>query len=191
MNVVSENSTAASGLPPERGVERRKKEYHVDWGQLTLTLGEATLRALACRMLAAIPELSDIRVHAAPGELAVTLKVHRYGVPLSVRATLSQLRFKEGFLAFVLDHVDALSFIPVPDSVIAFLAERAPHGLLTYYREDRIMVVNVNSWMPGGLDLSLDRAEFCDGEVAFHFAAGSYDLTEVLRRDREDAEECE
>jgi hypothetical protein len=189
MAVMIENTAAAAGSSPERGVERRKNEYRVDWGRVTLTVGQTTVRALACRTLSMIPELSDIRVHASPGELAVTLTVRRYGVPLSVRVTLSQLRFKEGFLAFVLDRVEALSFVPVPDSLIAFLAERGPHGLLTYYRDDRIMVVNVNSWMPGGFDLSLDRAEFMDGEVAFHFGAGSYDLTDILQRDRDDEEE--
>ena len=84
-------------------------------------------------------------------------------MPLSAQATLSQLRLKDGFLAFVLDRVQALSFIPIPDQLLTYLVERAPAGLLTWYRADRIMVVNLNDWMPPGIDLSLERTVFEEG----------------------------
>ena len=58
-------------------------------------------------------------------------------------------------VAFVLDRVQALSFIPIPDQLLHYLVQKAPPGLLTYYAEDRIMVVNLNDWMPPGVDLSL------------------------------------
>ena len=108
--------------------------------------------------------------------------MHRFGVPLSARATVSQLRLKDGFLAFVLDRVQALSFIPIPDQLLTYLVQKAPPGLLTYYREDRIMVVNLNDWMPPGVDFSLERTEFHEGALTLHFAPGSYDLAGLLER---------
>ena len=99
-----------------------------------------------------------------------------------VAATVSQLRLKDGFLAFVLDRVQALSFIPIPDQLLTYLVQKAPPGLLTYYREDRIMVVNLNDWMPAGVDLSLERTEFEEGALTLHFAQGSYDLAGLLER---------
>ena len=150
------------------------------WGALTVTLDDKTLTAIARKLVQEIPELVDLRVHVEREELAVTVAVRRFGVPLSARATLSQLRLKDGFLAFVLERVDALSFIPIPDALIGYIVEKAPRGLLTFYKEDHILVVNLNDWMPPGLDLTLDDAIFLDGEVRLKFGPGYFDLTEIL-----------
>jgi len=157
--------------------------YRVRWSGLSLTFDEKTLNALVDRLVERIDDLKDLRVEVSPGELAATLVVHRFGVPLSAKAILSQLRLKDGFLAFVLDKVQALSFIPIPDQLLSYLVAKAPPGLLTYYAQDRIMVVNLNDWMPPGVDLSLERTVFERGALTLHFAAGSYDLTQVLAAD--------
>jgi hypothetical protein len=162
--------------------------YRVRWSGLSLTFDEKSLNALVNRLVERIDDLKDLRVEVAPGELAATLVVHRFGVPLSAKAILSQLRLKDGFLAFVLDKVQALSFIPIPDQLLSYLVAKAPPGLLTYYAQDRIMVVNLNDWMPPGVDLSLERTVFERGALTLHFAAGSYDLTQVLEADWEGEE---
>ena len=150
------------------------------WSGLSLTLDERTLNALVHRLVDRIPDLQDLKLRVSPGELSATLVVHRFGVPLSAKASLSQLRLKDGFLAFVLDRVQALSFIPVPDQLVTYLVQKAPPGLLTFYPEDRIVVVNLNDWMPPGIDLSLERTVFEEGALTMHFAPGFYDLTNVL-----------
>jgi hypothetical protein len=152
----------------------------VRWGGLTLTFDERTLNAIVRRFVDEVPDLQDLKIRVSQGELSATLVVHRFGVPLSARATLSQLRLKDGFLAFVLDGVQALSFIPIPDQLLTYLVQKAPTGLLTWYRDDRIMVVNLNDWMPPGIDLSLEHTVFEDGALTLHFAPGSYDLSGVL-----------
>jgi hypothetical protein len=40
--------------------------------------------------------------------------------------------------------------------------------------------VNLNDWMPPGVDLSLERTVFEEEALTMHFAPGSYDLTEIL-----------
>jgi len=162
--------------------------YRVRWSGLSLTFDEKTLNALVHRLVERIEDLKDLRVEVSAGELAATLVVHRFGVPLSAKAILSQLRLKDGFLAFVLDKVQALSFVPIPDQLLSYLVAKAPAGLLTYYPQDRIMVVNLNDWMPPGVDLSLERTVFQRGALTLHFAAGSYDLTQVLEADWEGEE---
>jgi hypothetical protein len=160
--------------PPE------EQDIRVRWSGLSLTFDEQTLNAIVHRLVDRIADLQDLKVRVTPGELAATLLVHRFGVPLSAKASLSQLRLKDGFLAFVLDKVQALSFIPIPDQLLVYLVRKAPPGLLTYYREDRIMVVNLNDWMPPGIDLSLERTTFEEGALTMQFAPGSYDLSEIL-----------
>lgn len=155
--------------------------FQVRWSGLSITFDERTLNALVHRLVERIPDLRDLEVSVANGELTASLTVYRFGVPLSARATLTQLRLKDGFLAFVLDRVQALSFIPIPDQVLAYLVQKAPHGLLTWYPEDRIMVVNLHEWMPPGIDLSLERTQFDPGALTLHFAPGSYDLAELLQ----------
>src|SRR6202521_1438151 len=150
------------------------------WSGLSLTLDERTLNALGHRLGDRIPELQDLKLEVSPGELSAPLVVHRFGVPVSAKASLSQLRLKDGFLAFVLDKVQALSFIPIPDQLVHYLVAKAPPGLLTYYPEDHIMVVNLNDWMPPGIDLSLERTLFEPGQLTLQFASGSYDLADFL-----------
>lgn len=152
----------------------------VRWSGLSLTFHEKTLNALVSRLVERIPDLKDLKIEVTPGELAATIVVQRYGVPLSAKATLSQLRLKDGFLAFVLEKVQALSFIPIPDQLLTYLVQKAPPGLLTYYREDRIMVVSLNEWMPPGIDLSLEKTVFERGALTLQFASGSYDLSGLL-----------
>src|SRR6476646_3244798 len=167
--------TAKTLVPPPE-----PEGLRVRWSGLSLTFEEKTLNALVSRLVERIPDLKDLKVEVTPGELAATIVVQRYGVPLSAKATLSQLRLKDGFLAFVLEKVQALSFIPIPDQLLTYLVQKAPPGLLTYYRDDRIMVVNLNDWMPPGVDLSLERTEFTEGVLTLHFATGSFDISALL-----------
>src|SRR5499427_2699010 len=167
------DNAAAPALPQSSSGE----ELKIRWSGLSVTLDERTLNAIVHRLVDRIPDLEDLKLRVTDGELAATLVVHRFGVPLSARATLSQLRLKDGFLAFLLDRVQALSFIPIPDQLLGYLVAKAPPGLLTYYPEDRIMVVSLNDWMPPGIDLSLERTQFDRGALTLHFAPGSYDLS--------------
>ena len=173
---MKENS-AAPVLAPPAG----EPGFRVRWSGLSVSFDERTLNALVHRLVDRIPDLQDLRIRVSPGELAATLTVRRFGVPLSARASLSQLRLKDGFLAFVLDRVQALSFIPIPDQLLTYLVQKAPSGLLTWFRDDRIMVVNLNDWMPPGMDLSLERTLFESGQLTLQFTAGSYDLSDLLR----------
>ena len=142
------------------------------------------MNALVAQLVDRIPDLKDLKIQVSAGELAATLVVHRFGVPLSAKATLSQLRLKDGFLAFVLEKVQALSFIPIPDQLLTYLVQKAPKGLLTYYSDDRIMVVNLNDWMPPGVDLSLEKTIFQKGALTLQFASGSFDLSDLLGNPR-------
>lgn len=171
-----ENEATAEILPPA-AIEQGR----VRWSGLSLIFDERTLNAFVERLVDRIPDLKDLRIAVTSGELAATVVVHRFGVPLSAKATLSQLRLKDGFLAFVLDKVQALSFIPIPDQLLHYVVQKAPPGLLTFYPEDRIMVVNLNDWMPPGIDLSLERTLFEPGQLTLQFASGSYDLSDFLR----------
>jgi hypothetical protein len=168
---------SAAEIPPE------SEDFRVRWRGLALIFDEPTLNRLVALLAERIPEVQDLKVHVTPGELAVTGVIHRFGVALSAKATLSQLRLKDGFLAFVLDKVQALSFIPIPDQLLSYLVQKAPHGLLTYYPDDRIMVVNLSPWMPPGIDLSLERTVFAEGALTLEFGDGSYDLEPLLRQD--------
>src|ERR1700730_15619885 len=174
---MEKNATAEKLPPPPIEPEG----YRVRWSGLSLTLDEKTLNGLVRILVERIPDLKDLRIEVSPGELAATVSVSRFGVPLSAKATLSQLRLKDGFLAFVLDKVQALSFIPIPEQLLNYLVAKAPSGLLTYFPEDRIMVVNLNDWMPPGIDLSLERTLFEPGQLTLQFASGSYDLADFLR----------
>ncbi len=163
-------------------------EGRVRWSGLSLIFDERTLNAFVQTIVQRIPDLKDLRIAVGAGELAATAVVHRFGVPLSAKATLSQLRLKDGFLAFVLDKVQALSFIPIPDQILHYIVQKAPPGLLTFYSDDRIMVVNLNDWMPPGIDLSLERTIFERGQLTLKFASGSYDLSELLRSRAEETD---
>lgn len=183
--IVLPQATAAPLSPPASESE----EHRVRWSGFSLTFEEKTLNALVKRVAAAVPDLKDLKIHVLPGELSATVTVFRFGIPLSAKATLSQLRLKDGFLAFMLEKLQALSFIPIPDQLLTYLVQKAPKGLLTYYPQDRILVVNLNDWMPRGVDLSLEATVFERGALILQFAGGSYDLAGLLEDNSPDAEE--
>ncbi len=172
---MDKNATAEALPPPPD-----ESGHRVRWSGLSLIFDERTLNALVAQFVDRIPDLKDLRIAVTPGELAATVVVHRFGVALSAKASLSQLRLKDGFLAFVLNKVHALSFIPIPDQLLQYIVQKAPPGLLTYYPDDRIMVVNLNDWMPPGMDLSLERTVFERGRLTLQFGIGSYDLSDLL-----------
>src|SRR5215475_4678166 len=124
------DNAAAPALPQSSSGE----ELKIRWSGLSVTLDERTLNALVHRLVDRIPDLEDLKLRVTDGELAATLVVHRFGVPLSARATLSQLRLKDGFLPFLLDRAHVPSFIPIPDQLIIYMVQTAPPGLLTWYR---------------------------------------------------------
>lgn len=175
--IVHPSAAAAEPLPPPPS---EPDEHRVRWSGFSLTIEEKTINALIGRLVGTIQDWKDLRVQIAPGEMTATLAVSRYGIPLSARATLSQLRLKDGFLAFMLEKVQALSFIPIPDQLLTYLTQKAPPGLLTYYPQDRIMVVNLSDWMPRGVDLSLEATVFKKEALTLQFAGGSYDLSDLL-----------
>jgi hypothetical protein len=168
------------GSPPDLPKTERYPVYEARWDGLALALDDRTLTAIVRARIPETSDIDDVQIRVAPRRFLVEITVRRMGVPLSAKASLSQIRFKDGFLAFVVDELEALSFIPVPDAVIEYFLDKAPAGLLTYYRSDRIMVVNLNPWIPEGLDLTLDDADFLDGEVRLRFAAGRYDLSGLI-----------
>ncbi|MEP6471101.1 MAG: hypothetical protein ABJC28_03730 [Acidobacteriota bacterium] len=168
------------GAAPAENVAPDPDESRVRWRGLALVFDEPTLNRLVARLTDRIPDLQDLKIHVLPGELSATVVLHRFGVALSAKATLSQLRLKDGFLAFVLDKVQALSFIPIPDQLLSYVVQKAPRGLLTYYPEDRIMVVNLAPWMPPGIDLSLERTVFEEGALTLEFGDGSFDISQFL-----------
>jgi hypothetical protein len=171
-----DGAAPAEKLPPE------PEDLRVRWRGLALIFDEATLNRIVARLTDRIPDLEDLKIHVTPGELSATIVIHRFGVALSAKATLSQLRLKDGFLAFVLDKVQALSFIPIPDQILSYVVQKAPRGLLTYYPDDRIMVVNLAPWMPPGIDLSLEKTVFGEGALTLEFGDGSYDLGPLLEQ---------
>ena len=93
---------------PRSAAPLEEQDIRVRWSGLSLTFDEQTLNAIVHRLVDRIADLQDLKVRVTPGELGATLLVHRFGVPLSAKASLSQLRLKDGFLAFVLDKVQAL-----------------------------------------------------------------------------------
>jgi len=169
--------TAATPVPP---TTFESEGHRVRWSGLSLTFDEKTLNAIVGQLVEKIPDLKDVKIQVTPGELAATMVIHRFGMPLSAKAILTQLRLKDGFLAFVLDKVQALSFIPIPDQLLTYLVQKAPAGLLTYYPADRIMVVNLNDWLPAGMDLSLEKTVFEKEALTLQLASGSYDLSDLL-----------
>ena len=150
------------------------------WGPIALGFDASTLTAAARRAIEDLPGVDDVQVEIHPGEISILVRVRRMGLPLSARAELSRIRFRHGRLSFVLARPRALGVLPVPDSVISAIAEKARPGLVSYDRAERRVEVDLTDWMPPGLDLSLEEVDAREGEAEFRFAPGHFDLSEIL-----------
>ncbi len=168
-----------SALRPEKAPTADLPSLSIRWDGLVVTVDATTLNTLVRRATYRVKEIEQILVEPEDGRLGLTIRVRR-GISMSFRGEITSLRLRDGFLGFAVSELRVFGFLPIPDWVLRKIVERQPAGRAFYYPEDRVVVVNLNTWLPPELSLHV-REVICEGgELKLVFGPSHYRLDRIL-----------
>ncbi len=151
----------------------------VRWEGLVVVLDATTLNTILRRAARRVPEIQEIHVEPEDGRLGLTIRVKK-GVRFPLRSRVTNIRWKDGWLGFTIEHLTVFGFLPIPNWVLRRLVARQPTGFAFFYPEDRVMVVNLTSLLPPELSLEV-RDVVCEGgEIRMSFGPSHYRLDRLL-----------
>ncbi len=162
----------------------------VRWDGLVVAVDATTLNAVARKAIRSVPEIEEILVEPENGRLGLTVRV-RKRIRVLFKSRLESLRFKDGYLGFAIVDLTVFNFVPIPNWVLKKIVERQPEGRAFFYPEERVVVINLNPFLPTGLSVHVREVVCENGEMRFLFGPCQYRLDrfiEELGRDpfRED-----
>lgn len=149
------------------------------WEGLVVVLDATTLNTVLRRATRRIPEIRSTLIEPENGRLGITLKVKK-GVPVTLRAHLASLRFKDGFLGFRIEDLTAYGFVPIPDWVIRRIVDHQPPGRAFYYPDGRVVVIHLGSLLPPELSIQIREVVCEHGEMRFIFGPSQYRLDRLV-----------
>lgn len=153
----------------------------VRWDGLVVTIDATTLNTVVRRVLRRVEIIKEILIEPEDGKLGITVRVKK-GVSVPIRGHITSLRLKNGFLGFQIADLKALgiSFAPIWNSLLTYSVSKLPDGMAFYYREERIVVVNLTSMLPPELSLVIREAVFESGEIRLYFGPSHYRLDRLM-----------
>jgi hypothetical protein len=152
----------------------------VRWEGLVVVLDATTLNTVVRKALAKVPEVRHILIEPEDGRLGVTVKLKAKGVPVPLRSHFTSIRLKDGFLGFHVDDLVAFGFVPIPNWLLRRIVVRLPQGATYFYPEERIAVINLNSFLPEDLLVNIREVLCENGEMRFVFGPGLYRLDKLV-----------
>ncbi|MFZ5787903.1 MAG: hypothetical protein ACOY3Y_15815 [Acidobacteriota bacterium] len=133
------------------------------WEGLTLRLDLDILELLLNRALAAsVEEIRRIQVGGEGHDLVIGADVAYKGLPARLSVRLSELRLYRRFLGCRVNRLRGPLGLPIPAEWVARVLDRVPGGMVRLDPEDRILLVDLQRWLPGWLELRVQEAR-CDG----------------------------
>lgn len=151
----------------------------IRWEGLVVAVDAHTLNTLLRKAIRGARGIKEILVEPDDGRLGVTVRV-RKGISVPFRGHLDSLRFKDGFLGFLLADLTAFGFLPIPHSVVRRIIDRLPKGRILYYPEERVIVLNLNSLLPQELSVQIQEVQCENGEIRIVFGPSQYRLDRLI-----------
>ena len=151
----------------------------VRWEGLVVVIDEQTINTVLRRITRRVPEVSGILVEADGGVLSLTIKVKK-GIRVPLKSRVTSIRFRDGWLGFALEELKAFGFVPIPPWVVKRIVDRQPPGFAYFYPDERVVVLNLTSFLPPELSLEVRDIRFENGEVRAAFGPSRYRLDRLV-----------
>ncbi len=152
----------------------------VRWEGLVVVLDATTLNTVVRKALAKVPEIRKFLIEPEYGRLGVTMTVKKRGVPVPLRSHFTSIRLKDGFLGFHVDDLVAFGFVPIPNWLLRRIALRLPYRSVFFYPDVRVVVIDLNAFLPEDLIVNV-RDVLCEnGEMRFVFGPSQYRLDTLV-----------
>ena len=167
--------SAATVKPPTVDVP----SLSVRWEGLVVVIDEQTINTFLHRATRRVPEVSDILVEADGGVLSLTIKVKKL-VRFPLRSRVTSIRFRDGWLGFALEELRVFGFLPIPPWVVKRIVDRQPPGFAYFYRDERVVVLNLTTVLPPELSLEVREVRCENGEIRVAFGPSHLRLDRLV-----------
>jgi hypothetical protein len=152
----------------------------VRWEGLVVVLDATTLNTALRKVMLRVPEVKEILVEPEDGRLGLTISLKRRRIPLPLRSHLGSISLKDGFLGFHVEDFTAFGFLPIPNWLLGKIVARMPEGVAFFYPEERIVVLNLTSFLPEELSVNVREVVCENGEMRLVFGPGQYRLDQLI-----------
>lgn len=151
----------------------------VRWDGLVVAIDATTLNAVARKAVRNVPEIEEILVEPENSRLGLAVKI-RKGIRIPFRSHLESLRFKDGYLGFAIVDLRIFGVIPIPNWVLGKIVKHQPPGRAFFYPDERVVVLNLNPFLPPELSVHVRDVVCENGEIRFVFGPCQYRLDRVI-----------
>ncbi len=145
-----------------------------------MVLDSTTLNTIVRKALAKVPEVRNLLIEPEYGRLGVTVTMKSKGMPVRLRSHFTSIRLKDGFLGFHVDDLVAFGFFPIPNWLLRRIAVRLPDRSTFFYPDERVVVIDLNAFLPEDLTVNVREVLCENGEMRFVFGPSQYRLDKLI-----------
>lgn len=143
------------------------------WDPFIVRVDIALLRTFLLRLgTAKMPALQELHVGGQGDRLRVRLCLRLAGLPFTAQMELEELRMRGGLLGFRLLTLRGPLGLPAPSILLSQLFRRLPVDV-RWDATERIVLVDLRSRLPAGLELTIENVTVEGNSLAIHLGAGS------------------
>ena len=142
------------------------------WDGLHLVLDLVLVEEHLVRWLAGVDRIDGLALAAAGDALDVSATVRWKGVRSRVAVELAELRLRNRHLGFRMRKLRVYGGLPMPRAALEAILAGIDSDLITVFRGQGIVVVDLRRWLPPELDLKIVTVQATEGAVHLWFGAG-------------------
>lgn len=152
------------------------------WDGLHLVLDLVLVEEHLVRLLSGVEQIDGLALAAAGDALDVSGTIKWKGVRSRVALELAEIRLRHRHLGFRMRKLRVYGGLPVPRAAVEAILEGIGNDLVTVFRGQGIVVVDLRRWLPPELDLKIVTVQATEGSLHLWFGAGG--LRDVPGRGR-------
>jgi len=152
------------------------------WDGLHLVLDLQLVERHLDDLLVGGGRIRDLRLHGAGDAISVEAAVLWKGIHARVGLELAEIRLRHRHLGLRMRKLRALGGVPVPRAAVELGLSSMESALVTVFRGQGIVVVDLRRWLPGELDLQVLTVQATTRSLHVWFGPGH--LQELPQRDR-------
>jgi hypothetical protein len=152
------------------------------WDGLHLVLDLVLLEDHLVGWLAGVDRIDGLALAGAGDALEVSATVRWKGVRSRVAVELAELRLRHRHLGFRMRRLRVYGGVPVPRAAVEAILDGIDSDLISVFRGQGIVVVDLRRWLPPELDLKIVTVQATGSSLHIWFGAGG--LSDIPGRAR-------
>jgi hypothetical protein len=142
------------------------------WDGLHLVLDLVLVEEHLVRLLADVEQIEGLALSAAGDALDVSATVKWKGVRSRVAVEIAELRLRHRHLGFRMRKLRVYGGVPVPRAAVEAILDGIDNELVTVFRGQGILVLDLRRWLPSELDLKIVTVQATESSLHLWFGAG-------------------